>query len=127
MIKFIVFLTKSRDFGALAGLAGVFLVMTAGSFVKEMSAGRGYIALAAVVFGRWRPVPVAIGCLIFALGHAAGDLLEVSMPKNDSLRDLLPGLPYVLTLLLLAARPLIDRGRRTSGPPAAVGRNFERG
>jgi len=112
--------------GALAGLAGVFLVMTAGSFVKEMSAGRGFIALAAVVFGRWRPVPVAIGCLVFAFGHALGDVLEIGFAGHDAILDLLPGVPYLLTLLVLAVRPLLSRGRR-SGPPAAVGRNFVRG
>ena len=89
-----------------------------------MSAGRGFIALAAVVFGRWRPVPVAIGCLIFAFGHAATNALELGF-KDSSLRDLMPGLPYILTLLVLAARPLLFRGRR-AGPPAAVGRNFVR-
>jgi simple sugar transport system permease protein len=101
--------------------------MTAGSFVKEMSSGRGFIALAAVVFGRWRPVPVAIGCLLFAFGAALGDVLEIGLHKESAVRDLLPGLPYVMTLLLLASRPLIDRGRRTAGPPAAVGREFRKG
>ncbi|MEN8149460.1 MAG: ABC transporter permease [Planctomycetota bacterium] len=110
--------------GALSGLGGVILAFTAGSFVKEMSAGRGFIALAAVVFGRWRPIPTAIGCLIFASGQAVTNTLELGF-KSSSLEHLMPGLPYVLTLLVLAARPLLFRGRRT-GPPAAVGRNFVR-
>jgi simple sugar transport system permease protein len=113
--------------GVLAGLAGVHLAMTAGSFAKGMSAGRGYIALAAVVFGRWRPVTVAIGCLVFALGRAAQDVLElwVDLPSDTELGTLTPAIPYVLTLLVLAARPLFGKGRG-KGPPAALGKGFVR-
>jgi ABC-type uncharacterized transport system permease subunit len=108
--------------GVLAGLAGVFLVMTAGSFAKHMSAGRGYIALAALVFGRWRPVPVAIGCLVFALGRGVQDVLELEIGIPPQLSEMMP---YLLTLIVLAAWPLIRRGR-SAEPPAALGRPFVR-
>ncbi len=109
--------------GVLAGLAGVFLVMTAGSFAKHMSAGRGYIALAALVFGRWRPVAVAIGCLVFALGRGVQDVLELEIGIPPQLSEMMP---YLLTLLVLAVWPLIRRGR-SAEPPAALGRPFVRG
>jgi simple sugar transport system permease protein len=108
--------------GVLAGLAGVFLVMIAGSFAKNMSAGRGYIALAALVFGRWRPVPVAIGCLVFALGRGVQDVLELKMGIPPQLSEMMP---YALTLLVLAAWPLIRRGKMAE-PPAALGSHFVR-
>ena len=108
--------------GALAGLAGAFLVMTAGSFAKHMAAGRGYIALAALVFGAWRPWTVAAGCLLFALGRGLQDVLELSVDIPPQLASMLP---YVLTLAGLAAGPILRRGRppRTR-PPAALGRPF---
>ena len=96
--------------------------MTAGSFAKNMSAGRGYIALAALVFGRWRPVPVAIGCLVFALGRGVQDILELNIGIPPQLSEMLP---YALTLLVLVLWPLIRRGRSTA-PPAALGRGFVR-
>jgi simple sugar transport system permease protein len=106
--------------GLLAGLAGVHLALTAGSFTKHMAAGRGYIALAALVFGRWRPVPVAIGCLVFALGQGLQDCLEIWAPVSPRVAGMLP---YLLTLVVLALRPLLGR-RRGLGPPAALGRPF---
>ncbi len=108
--------------GVLAGLAGVFLVLTAGSFAKHMSAGRGYIALAALVFGRWRPVPVAIGCFVFALGRGVQDVFELEVGIPPQLSEMMP---YLLTLLVLAVWPLIRRGRSVE-PPAALGRPFVR-
>ncbi|MHC4473963.1 MAG: ABC transporter permease, partial [Planctomycetota bacterium] len=109
--------------GALAGLAGVYLAMSAGSFTKHMAAGRGYIALAALVFGRWRPLPVALGCLLFALGQGLQDTLEIDFEIPGQLAKMLP---YALTLAVLAAGPLLRR-RRASGPPAALGRHYIRG
>jgi len=112
--------------GALAALAGVFLAMSAGSFTKHMASGRGYIALAALVFGRWRPIPVALGCLLFALGQSLQDLLEIRFGNLSP--QLASMLPYVLTLVVLAAGPIFRRGRSGgSPPPAALGRPFRPG
>ncbi len=110
--------------GVLAGLAGVYLAMSAGSFTKHMAAGRGYIALAALVFGRWRPGPVAAGCLLFALGQGLQDTFELRVAIPPQLTAMVP---YALTLLVLAAGPLLRRGRpETSAPPAALGRPWIR-
>ncbi len=101
--------------GALAGLAGAYLAFDAGSFSKEMAGGRGYVALAILVFGRWHPLGVLIGALVFGSARALQDVLEASgtlaIPSQ-----FLQMLPYVVTLLALLA----FGGR--SRAPAALGR-----
>jgi simple sugar transport system permease protein len=87
--------------GAAGGLAGGALVLTqAGTFVEGMSAGRGFIAIAIVVLGRWHPVGVAVAALIFGAASALQYLLQalgLSLPYQ-----LLLALPYLLTLAGLA-------------------------
>ncbi|MBI2897366.1 MAG: ABC transporter permease [Deltaproteobacteria bacterium] len=98
--------------GALAGLGGAFLALDNHQFTAEMSAGRGYIALAAVIFGKWRPVPVAAACLLFAFADALQIELQAVL---SGYKQFVQILPYALTLAVLAG--FIGRSR----PPAALG------
>ena len=90
--------------GLLCGLAGVYLAtgLSAG-FVKEMSAGRGFIALAALIFAKWRPWHALGACLLFGLLEALGnryqniDLLGITVPVQ-----FMQALPYILTVVILA-------------------------
>ncbi|HEV8215771.1 MAG TPA: ABC transporter permease [Gemmatimonadaceae bacterium] len=87
--------------GAMGGLAGGTLVLAqAGTFAEGMSAGRGFIAIAIVVLGRWHPIGVAIAALVFGAASAVQYLLQAAglgLPYQIFL-----ALPYVLTLLALA-------------------------
>ncbi|TMD14539.1 MAG: ABC transporter permease [Chloroflexi bacterium] len=98
--------------GLLSGLSGAFLAIgISNTFVPNMTDGRGYIALAAMIFGKWTPFGAFIACLIFGLGQAIYDnnsIIHVS-------QYLLSMLPYILTLVVLAG--VVGR----SQPPAADG------
>lgn len=98
--------------GLLSGLSGAFLAIgISNTFVPNMTDGRGYIALAAMIFGKWTPLGAFIACIIFGLGQAIYD-------NNSTIHVspyLLSMLPYVLTLIVLAG--LVGR----STPPAADG------
>jgi ABC-type uncharacterized transport system permease subunit len=99
--------------GALAALGGVYLsVALLGSFSEEMTAGRGFIALAAVIFGSWRPWGALGGALLFGFSSALARRLPVF---SESTAVLFEALPYVLTLVVVAG--VIGRSR----PPAAIG------
>jgi simple sugar transport system permease protein len=100
--------------GALAGLGGVWLAADQRQFVAGMSNGRGYIALAAMIFGKWRPAWAAAACLLFGLAEAMQIALQAAGVG-------IPGwvvqmLPYLLTMITLAG--LIGR----SQAPRALGR-----
>lgn len=98
--------------GILSGLAGAFLSMgIAGIFNSDMTDGVGFIALAAVVFGRYTPWSTGIACLIFGLGEA----LSIRLQDSHISPSLLSTIPYILTLIALVG--LV--GRTT--PPAADG------
>jgi ABC-type uncharacterized transport system permease subunit len=91
--------------GLLCGMAGTFLsVYQTGSFIKEMTAGKGYLALAALIFGKWRPLYAVLGCLLFAFADASQIRLEgVSLPIVGEIpSQFIQVIPYVLTVLLLA-------------------------
>ena len=89
--------------GALAGLGGVALVLTGlGTFTENVTAGRGYIALAAVIFGRWNPLLAACAALLFGLGDALQLTLQTAGLSQKIPPDFLALLPYVVTLLSLA-------------------------
>jgi simple sugar transport system permease protein len=114
--------------GVLAGLAGGYLTLEAtGTFQNGMTAGRGFIALAAVIFGRWTPVGALVASLIFATFERLGIALNLRAPPGE-LGDLLAGvpnqfyaaLPYLITIVILAG--VVGR----SIPPAAVGRPYEK-
>ena len=91
--------------GILCGIAGAYLSVAHGAgFGREMTAGKGYIALAALIFGNWRPVPALAACLMFGfLDAVAARLQGVEVPVIGQIpTDLILVLPYVLTVILLA-------------------------
>lgn len=91
--------------GLLCGVAGSYLSIAASSgFVRDMTAGKGYLALAALIFGKWRPYPALGACLLFAFTDAlAARLQGVALPVVGVIPvQFILALPYVLTVLLLA-------------------------
>jgi general nucleoside transport system permease protein len=105
--------------GVLAALGGAFLsIGFVGSFAENMTSGRGFIALAAVIFGKWRPGWAFAACLLFGFGFA----LAIPLQREAGISEnLISTLPYLLTLVALVG--LIGR----SVPPAAVGRPYVKG
>lgn len=90
--------------GILCGIAGAFLSTAYGSgFVREMSAGKGYIALAALIFGKWRPFPVLFACLLFGFLEATANRMQgTELPLIGKLPiEFVLILPYVATVVLL--------------------------
>ena len=106
--------------GALAALGGVFLsIGFVNSFTENMTAGRGFIALAALIFGGWRPFGAFSAALLFGFSSAlASRLPDLSASDSAAWPLLFQTLPYVLTLIAVAG--VIGR----SIPPAAVGRPY---
>lgn len=91
--------------GVLCGVAGTYLSTAASAgFVRDMTAGKGYLALAALIFGKWRPWPTLAACLLFALTDAVATRLQgVELPLVGVIPvQLILALPYVMTVLLLA-------------------------
>ncbi len=104
--------------GMLCGLAGSYLVLAqSASFSQNMTAGRGFMALAALIFGRWHPVKALWACLLFGFLDAAAIRLQgVHLPGVGEVPvQLIQALPYVLTVVLLAGL----MGRATA--PKALG------
>lgn len=91
--------------GVLCGFAGAYLsIVQSAAFIQDMSAGKGYIALAALIFAKWRPVPVMFACLLFGFLDALSNFMQ---GKHVPLFGEVPvqifqALPYVLTCVLLA-------------------------
>ena len=102
--------------GLLSGLAGGYLALAvAYGFSDNMTSGRGFIALAAMIFGKWTPIGAFGACLLFGFGQALYDQLQnISGPLQDY-SSLLATLPYLLTIVALAG--FIGRAI----PPAADG------
>ncbi len=91
--------------GALCGVAGTYLATSASAgFARDMTAGKGYLALAALIFGKWKPVPTLGACLLFAFTDALATRLQgVALPLVGVIPvQFILALPYVLTVLLLA-------------------------
>ncbi len=91
--------------GVLCGVAGTYLSTAASSgFVRDMTAGKGYLALAALIFGKWRPYPTLGACLLFAFTDALATRLQgVALPLVGVIPvQFILTLPYALTVLLLA-------------------------
>lgn len=107
--------------GTLAGLGGAFLsICYQSQFSSAMTAGRGFIGLAAMIFGRWKPIGAFIACLIFGFAdafQAAAQSAGVPIPP-----DLLLALPYVLTLIAL-----VGLAGKKAVSPAASGKPYLKG
>ncbi|MCG6114245.1 MAG: ABC transporter permease [Mesorhizobium sp.] len=91
--------------GILCGFAGAYLSMSIGAgFVKDMTAGRGFIALAALIFAKWRPGPAMLACLLFGFLDAISIRLQgTPLPMVGRVpAQFLQALPYILTVVLLA-------------------------
>lgn len=91
--------------GLLCGIAGAYLSTAHNaSFVRDMTAGKGFLALAALIFAKWRPVPVLFACLLFGFLEALEARLQgVELPWIGEIPvQLIQALPYVLTVVLLA-------------------------
>jgi general nucleoside transport system permease protein len=115
--------------GIFAGLAGAYLSIEASStFQPDMTAGRGFIALAAVIFGRWTPIGAYGAALLFAVFDTIGIAVSIGPPSGNyqQLGDLVAlvpenfysALPYIMTVVILAG--VVGR----SIPPAAVGQPY---
>jgi simple sugar transport system permease protein len=102
--------------GALAALGGAYLALDQHQFSAEMTAGRGFIALAATIFGRWDPLRAALACLLFA----AAETLQIQLQGAQVIpSQFVEMIPYALTIIALAG--VVGR----AVPPAALGRVSE--
>jgi ABC-type uncharacterized transport system permease subunit len=103
--------------GVCAGLGGAYLPFFSGSFTKNMTSGQGFIALAALIFGKWHPVGAAGAAFLFGFADALQEALQgrAGLPSQ-----LFQVIPYVLTIVALAG--VIGR----SVGPAAAGKHYRR-
>jgi simple sugar transport system permease protein len=102
--------------GALASLGGVYLALDQHQFTDSMTAGRGFIALAAVIFGRWDPLRAGLACLLFA----GAETLQIRLQGAQLIpSQFVAMIPYVLTIVAVAG--VVGR----STPPAALGKTGE--
>ena len=107
--------------GALAGMGGASLsLFLSSAFARDMTSGRGFIALAALIFGKWRPVPTAVACLFFGFTEALQIRLQgVVLWGNEPVPvQFIQILPYLVTVLVLAG--FVGQAR----PPKALGAAF---
>src|SRR4051812_16461528 len=99
--------------GGLAALGGAYLALDQHQFSAEMTAGRGFIALAATIFGRWDPFRAALACLLFA----AAETLQIQLQGMQAIpSQFVEMIPFVLTIVALAG--VVGR----AVPPAALGK-----
>jgi general nucleoside transport system permease protein len=110
--------------GALAGMGGASLsIFLSSSFSRDMTAGRGFMALAALIFGKWKPLPTASACLLFGFADAVQIRLQ-GVPiwgEHPIPVQFIQILPYLVTILVLAG--FVGRSR----PPKAIGTVFQKG
>jgi len=110
--------------GALAGIGGAYLSIGQSSlFTRNMTSGRGFIALAALIFGKWRPVQTLLACLLFGFTEAISIQMQgvVKLPSGDDIPvQFIQMVPYVLTIIVLAG--FIGSSR----PPRALGIPYEK-
>ncbi len=110
--------------GALAAIGGAYLSIGQSSlFTRNMTSGRGFIALAALIFGKWRPVQTMLACLFFGFMEAVTIQMQgvVRLPSGETIPvHFIQMVPYVLTMVVLAG--FIGH----SQPPRALGRPYEK-
>jgi simple sugar transport system permease protein len=110
--------------GALAAIGGAYLSIGQSSlFTRNMTSGRGFIALAALIFGKWRPVQTMLACLFFGFTEAITIQMQgvVKLPSGEDIPvQFIQMVPYVLTIVVLAG--FIGQSR----PPRALGRAYEK-
>lgn len=102
--------------GAIAGLGGAYLALDQHQFTDQMTAGRGFIALAAIIFGRWDPARIGLACLLFA----AAETFQIRLQGVAFIpSQFVEMIPYLLTIVALAG--VVGR----AVPPAALGKTDE--
>jgi general nucleoside transport system permease protein len=110
--------------GVLAGIGGAYLSIGQSSlFTRNMTSGRGFIALAALIFGKWRPVQTLLACLLFGLTEAVSIQMQgvVKLPSGEDIPvQFIQMVPYVLTIIVLAG--FIGSSR----PPKALGIPYQK-
>ncbi len=107
--------------GILAAAAGAYLSTGQSSlFTKQMTAGRGFIALAALILAKWRPVPVLLACLFFGFTEAVTITLQglIKLPSGEGIPvQFIEMIPYVLTIIVLAGFIGTSRAPKALGIP----------
>ena len=110
--------------GVLAGIGGAYLSIGQSSlFTRNMTSGRGFIALAALIFGKWRPVQTMLACLLFGFTEAMTIQMQgvVKLPSGEDIPvQFIQMVPYVLTIIVLAG--FIGSSR----PPRALGIPYQK-
>jgi simple sugar transport system permease protein len=110
--------------GVLAGLGGAYLSIGQSSlFTRNMTAGRGFIALAALIFGKWRPVQTMLACLLFGFADALTIQMQgvAKLPSGEDIPvQFVQMTPYVVTIVVLAG--FIGQSRA----PRALGVHYEK-
>jgi simple sugar transport system permease protein len=110
--------------GMLAGIGGAYLSIGQSSlFTRNMTAGRGFIALAALIFGKWKPVPTLLACLLFGFTEAVSIQMQgvIKLPSGEDIPvQFIQMVPYVLTIVVLAG--FIGSSR----PPRALGIPYQK-
>jgi simple sugar transport system permease protein len=106
--------------GAIAGLGGAFFTLgSVGAFNKEMTAGAGFIALAAVIFGRWDPIKATLAALLFGFASNLQSVLSIIGSPVPS--EFMLMLPYLVTIFAVAGLVGLSRGPAASGKPYVKG------
>jgi simple sugar transport system permease protein len=106
--------------GVLCSFSGSYLaIVQSGFFLRDMSAGAGYLALTALVFGNWRPAFTVLGCLLFGLFNAIKVQLEgVDLPVIGRIPgSLVEMIPYVVTVIVLAGLMAKSVAPKAAGKP----------
>ena len=107
--------------GVLAAGGGAYLSIGQSSlFTRGMTAGRGYIALAALILAKWKPIPVMFACLFFGLTEALSIQMQgvIKMPSGEDVPvQFIQIIPYVLTIIVLAGFIGLSRAPKSLGIP----------
>jgi simple sugar transport system permease protein len=107
--------------GVLGGMAGAALsIYLSSSFARNMTSGRGFMAIAAVIFGKWRPIPTGLACILFAVADAAQIRLQgVALWGEEPVPvQFVQMMPYLFTVIVLAGWVGRSRAPRSLGLPS---------